>query len=84
MPLETTYLGLVASLGIQDNCLFSQVQLTTESLDWYKSLPINTRITMKSMIDLITGFSYEYLILLFGLRETIQLVYDKLKMEGII
>lgn len=84
MPVETTYLDLVASLGIQDDCQFSQSQLTAESLDWYKSLPVNTRITMKSMINLITGVSYEYLILLFGLRETIQLVYDKLKMEGII
>lgn len=82
--LEKLYLGLVASLGIQDDRQFRQSQLTAESLNWYKSLPVNTRITMKSMIDLITGFSYEYLILLFGLRETIQLVYDKLKMEGII
>lgn len=82
--LEKLYLSLVASLGIQEDCQFRQSQLTVESLDWYKSLPVNTRIAMKSMIDLITEFSYEYLILLFGLRETIQLVYDKLKMEVII
>jgi hypothetical protein len=51
-------------------------------MEWYKTLDINQRINLKEMTSLIGGVPWNVLILLFGFRDSIELIYLKLKKEG--
>lgn len=51
-------------------------------MEWYKTLDIHTRINSKVCFELLTGSKFEDLSFLFSLRERIDIMYNKLKMEG--
>lgn len=51
-------------------------------MKWYLSLTINQRINLKKMCVVICGLEYNFLISLFGLKNTIEIIYEKLKQEG--
>lgn len=53
-------------------------------MKWYKTLTIDQRINLKDLSETICGVKYDFLIQLFGMRETIELLHQKLKMEGFI
>ena len=58
--------------------------LKAEKMDWYKSLDINTRINVKDCFKLLTGVRFEELSFMFSLKERIEIMHDKLKIEGLI
>ena len=51
-------------------------------MEWYKSLTIEQRINLKSLSEEICGLKYDILISIFGMRETIEILHNKLKLEG--
>ena len=51
-------------------------------MEWYKTLDINARINAKVCFELLCGAKFEDLSFLFFFRERIELMYEKLKMEG--
>ena len=51
-------------------------------MEWYTSLDINTRINAKVCFELVTGTKFEDLAFLLSFRERIEIMYNKLKMEG--
>lgn len=53
-------------------------------MEWYKTLDLHVRINVKSCCELLTSVSFEQLNLLFTLREKIDILHNKLKMEGFI
>ena len=53
-------------------------------MKYYLSLPINTRICLKDMSSLIIGIPFSFACSLFGLKQTLDLIEDKLKLENII
>ena len=54
----------------------------TKSIKWYSTLDINKRIAHKELAILICGMSWNNMNLLFSLDEKIELVYNKLLIEG--
>jgi hypothetical protein len=48
---------------------------------WYKTLDINQRINLKHCCKMICGMTYEQLRLLFSMKEIIELLHNKLKLE---
>jgi hypothetical protein len=53
-----------------------------DGLSWYKSLTLNQRFALKELTVSICGLRWEDLSLLFSPRERIELIYQKLKIEG--
>jgi hypothetical protein len=53
-------------------------------MKWYKTLTIEQRINLKELSETICGIKYIYLVKLFGMRDAIELLYSKLKLEEII
>jgi hypothetical protein len=51
-------------------------------MKWYLTLSINQRINLKANSVLITGIHFDLFVRLFGLKEAINLIYDKLIIEG--
>lgn len=51
-------------------------------MKWYKQLGVHQRIALKELSSNICGVSWDTLSLLFTLRERIELLYGKLKVEG--
>jgi len=51
-------------------------------LSWYKSLRLNQKINMRSLAKEITGFDFNSLIRIFGFRQSIGLIHQKLIIEG--
>lgn len=51
-------------------------------MKWYLSLNINQRIWLKDNLILFTGLSFSTLVSLFGFKQTIDLIYEKIKSEG--
>ncbi len=51
-------------------------------MNWYKTLTFDQRINIKDMCIDICGISYTNMIRVFGLRKTLDLIHEKLKMEG--
>lgn len=51
-------------------------------LEWYKSLSIEQKLGLKSCASLITGIKWEDFTILFTPRQRIELLYEKLKLEG--
>lgn len=58
------------------------INVTNTSIDWYKKLDPNQRINLREVTELLCGVPFKSLLLLFNLLEVIQLLYDKLKIEG--
>ena len=53
-------------------------------MDWYKTLTIQQRINLKDLCESICGIRYDFLIRLFGMTQTIELIKYKLELEGFI
>ena len=51
-------------------------------MEWYKTLDIDKRIALKEMCAIICGVDFASLIKLLSFKKTINVIYDKLKMEG--
>lgn len=51
-------------------------------MKWYKTLSINQRINLKGCSPLITGATFEQLGVLFSFNERIEIIHNKLIMEG--
>lgn len=52
------------------------------ALKWYKSLDLERRFALKELTKDICGIAWEDFSLLFTPRERINIIYDKLKLEG--
>ena len=52
--------------------------------DWYKSLTINQRFGLREASIILCGLKWEDFIVLFTPRQRIEILYNKLKLEGII
>ena len=51
-------------------------------MNWYKTLNIHMRINAKSCFELLTGVKFEDLAFMFSLKERMDIMENKLKMEG--
>lgn len=51
-------------------------------MKWYLTLTIQQRISLKELYGQITGIDFIKAGLLFSFKERIELVYEKLKLEG--
>lgn len=51
-------------------------------MKWYRTLTIHQRINLKDLSESICGIKYDVLIVLLSMRQTIELLYEKLKSEG--
>lgn len=56
--------------------------MTAKELQWYKSMTVDQRINLKESCIDIVGYSWEWLGLLFTMKEILILLRDKLIMEG--
>ena len=51
-------------------------------MEWYKTLDINAKINAKSCFELLCGVKWEQLSFMFSMQDRIEIMYNKLKMEG--
>lgn len=51
-------------------------------MDWYKTLTIQQKINLKNLCELICGIKYNLLIKIFGMKQTIELIHQKMILEG--
>ena len=51
-------------------------------MNWYKKLDIHTKINAKECFKLLCGADFSALSCLFSYKERIEIMYDKLKLEG--
>ena len=56
----------------------------TKSLQWYKSLSLEQKFGLKEASAIICGIKWEDFTLLFSGSERIEILYNKLILEGII
>ena len=51
-------------------------------MNWYKTLDIQQRINLKELCPLIVGVLFTDLLKLFSFDEVIDILHNKLKLEG--
>ena len=51
-------------------------------MEWYKTLNIQTRINAKECFKLLCGVEFDKIGILLSFRQRIDLMYEKLKLEG--
>lgn len=51
-------------------------------MEWYKTLNVHSRINLKDLSKDIGGIPYDVLVKLFGFKHTIEMLHNKLKLEG--
>ncbi len=52
-------------------------------MKWYKTLTLQQRINLKGdACEMICGMPFSFMTFMFGFRESIELIYNKLKQEG--
>ena len=51
-------------------------------MEWYKTLDIQKKINTKDCFLLLFGFDFGVLSFMFSFKERIEMIYDKLKIEG--
>jgi hypothetical protein len=51
-------------------------------MNWYKTLDIHSRINAKACFELLTGVKFEDLACLFTLYERMDIMEEKLRLEG--
>ncbi len=54
----------------------------TNGVKWYKKLPIKQKIALKECVHMLTGMRWEDFTILFTPRERLEIIYDKLELEG--
>jgi hypothetical protein len=55
-----------------------------KSIKWYKTLNVNQRIELKECSNLICGIRWEDFTILFTPRQRIDILYQKLQLEGFL
>jgi len=55
---------------------------SAKSFDWYKGLTLTQRFALKEMCVFICGMKWEDFNILFSPRERLDIIYEKLKLEG--
>lgn len=60
----------------------NEMEPSPESLAWYKKLSLHTRINAKECFKLLCGAEFSAINNILGPRLTIDVLYNKLKMEG--
>jgi hypothetical protein len=53
-------------------------------MNWYKTLDIHGRINAKECFELLTGVKFEELSSMFTFQERMNIMENKLKMEGFV
>ena len=53
-------------------------------MKWYNSLSINQKINLKQISHLITGMEFSDMVYLLGFNLSINTLYEKLVIEGIL
>jgi len=53
-----------------------------KSMKWYKTLSVFQKIDLKDYCKIITGISFDKLSYFFTFKEKINIIYNKLKLEG--
>ena len=51
-------------------------------MKWYNSLTVNQKINLKENSNLLTGMKFQDMRVFFSLPEIIEILYNKLKLEG--
>lgn len=51
-------------------------------MNWYKTLSIHQKINAKNCFELVTGIEFGALSFLFSYKERIDMLYNKLLIEG--
>lgn len=51
-------------------------------MEWYKSLNINMRIQAKDCFKMICGYDFSEMGLILSFKERIEVMHEKLKLEG--
>lgn len=54
----------------------------TGGVEWYKTLSINQKLGLKEVAHLLCGMKWEQFTLLFTPRQRLNILYEKLKLEG--
>lgn len=52
------------------------------AVSWYRSLSMEQKFALKEISELICGMKWEHFTLLFSPRERLQILHNKLQMEG--
>jgi hypothetical protein len=52
------------------------------AIDWYKKLSLNQKMGVKECAHLLCGMRWDQFCILFSPRDRIEILYNKLKMEG--
>lgn len=53
-------------------------------MEWYKTLSIHQKINLKSICSMIVGIEFASMTMLFGLKDSINLIHQKLLIENIL
>ena len=53
-------------------------------MDWYKSLTVHQRINAKECFEILCGVKWESLSFMLSMRERIEIMYNKLRLEGFL
>ena len=56
--------------------------VTNDGIEWYKKLTLEQKLGLKECAVLLTGMKWEDYTILFTPRQRIEILYDKLKLEG--
>jgi hypothetical protein len=51
-------------------------------MNWYRTLDLHQRINLKELSETICGVRFESMVMLFGLKDSLDLLHEKLKIEG--
>lgn len=57
--------------------------VTSDAIEWYKKLSIEQKFGLKECAVLLTGMKWEDYTNLFSPRQRIEILYNKLKLEGV-
>ncbi len=56
--------------------------VTNDGIEWYKKLSLKQKLGLKECAVLLTGMKWEDYTILFSPRQRIEILYNKLKLEG--
>ena len=56
--------------------------VTNDGIEWYKKLSFEQKLGLKECAHLLTGMKWEDYTILFSPRQRIEILYNKLKLEG--
>ena len=63
---------------------FNNIETQLFAINWYKSLTLHQKMELRDLTMLICGMRWEDFNILFSPRERLEILYNKLKLEGFI